>query len=226
MLSGPTYGPSTGGPPSSLVVLLHGVGADGADLIDLAPFMAAALPETLFVAPDAPYPCDMAPFGRQWFSLQDRRPATLAAAARKAAAGLDHYLDALLQQHRLAPGKLALLGFSQGAMMALHVAFRRSPAIAGVVGWSGALLGAEALSHEIRARPPVLLVHGAVDEVVPFAALAHAAQALEALSVQVRAVSRADLAHAIDEAGIQEAVVFLKRVLTGDPRVLTPEERD
>jgi phospholipase/carboxylesterase len=146
--------PRTGRPPRQLIVLLHGVGADGNDLIALAPALAQSLPDAAFVAPDAPAPCDMAPFGRQWFSLRDRRPAALLLGVQAVAPLLDAFLDAELERHRLADHQLALVGFSQGAMTALYVAPRR--AIAGVLGFSGALLGGERLAAQ--SRPTVYLV--------------------------------------------------------------------
>ena len=179
-LSGPELPPRAGGPPRQLVVLLHGVGADGNDLIGLAPALAERLPHAAFVAPDAPEPCDMAPYGRQWFSLRDRRPAALLAGAAASAPRLDAFLDGALARHGLANHQLALLGFSQGTMMALFVAPRRAPSIAAVLGFSGALLGAGRLAAETRSRPPVLLVHGAADEVVPLEALFAAVEGLQA----------------------------------------------
>src|SRR5919106_4076705 len=151
-LSGPRVAPRTGGAPRQLVVLLHGVGADGNDLIELAPALARSLPHAAFVAPDAPEPCDMAPFGRQWFSLRDRRPAALLAGVQACAPMLDAFLDAELQRHQLGPHQLALVGFSQGTMLALYLALRRVPALAAVLGYSGALLGAERLPAEIAAK--------------------------------------------------------------------------
>ena len=125
-LQGPSFGPSAGGPPRQLVVLLHGVGADGHDLIGLAPMLAGRLPHALFVAPDGPEPCDMAPYGRQWFSLQDRRPTVMLAGVRRTAPLLDAYLDELLRQHDLDESRMALVGFSQGTMMSLFVGPRRA----------------------------------------------------------------------------------------------------
>ena len=149
------HGPSVLPPTARcdiLVVLLHGVGADGHDLIDLAPVLAPMLPGTAFYAPDGPEPCDMAPFGRQWFSLQDRRFAAHARRHPPLGAILDDYLDGLLARHRLPPERLALLGFSQGTMMALYVAPRRTPAIAAVLAspapcWGRSCWPAEARSH-------------------------------------------------------------------------------
>ncbi len=212
-LSGPLRRPASGGPARQLVVLLHGVGADGNDLVGLAPHLARALPEAEFLAPDAPFPCDMAPFGRQWFSLQDRSEAAVSEGVRRAAPLLDAFLDEALAARGLADDDLALLGFSQGTMMALHVALRRPRACAGVVGYSGRLAGADALAAEIRARPPVLLVHGAADEVVPASSLEGAAAALRAAGVSVRTALRPGLGHAIDAEGLASGIAFLSGAL-------------
>jgi phospholipase/carboxylesterase len=209
LLAGPRRPPRRPGPPRQLVVLLHGVGADGADLIDLAPPLAERLPQAAFVAPDAPEPCDLAPFGRQWFSLRDRRPAALLAGIQAAAPRLDAWLDAELARHGLGNRQLALVGFSQGTMMALFVALRRSPALAAVLGFSGALLGAELLATEAVSRPPVLLVHGAADEVVPVEALFGAVQGLQAAGVPVQWQVRPALPHAIDPASLAHGAAFL-----------------
>src|SRR5215469_5079921 len=149
-LSGPVHKPASGGAPRQLVILLHGLGADGNDLIGLAPYWAPLLPEAEFVSPDAPFPCDMAPFGRQWFSLQDRSPAAILAGVRASAPILDAFLDDALAARELAPAQLALVGFSQGTMMSLYVAPRRTAPVAGVVGYSGALVGTDALAQEIH----------------------------------------------------------------------------
>ena len=166
-LDGPRYGPASGQAPKQLVVLLHGLGADGDDLISLAPYLAQVLPEAAFVSPHAPFPCDMAPFGRQWFSLQERTPEIMLGGVRMAAPILDGFLDAELEKAGLTAERLALVGFSQGTMMALHVGLRRAAAPSAIVGFSGALLAPELLPGEIVSRPPVVLIHGAADEVVP-----------------------------------------------------------
>jgi phospholipase/carboxylesterase len=180
LLSGPRVPPRQPGPPRQLVVLLHGVGADGNDLIELAPALARRLPHAAFIAPDGPEPCDMAPFGRQWFSLRERRPAALLAGVQASLPVLNAFLDAELEGAGLDPRQLALVGFSQGTMLALYAALRRSPAIAAVLGYSGALLGAERLPAEVTSRPPVFLVHGDDDEIVPVQALHAAVQGLQA----------------------------------------------
>src|SRR6201997_5344382 len=171
LLSGPARPPASGGTPRRLVILLHGLGADGNDLIGLAPYWAPLLPEAEFLAPDAPFPCDMAPFGRQWFSLQDRSPMSILAGVRAAAPILDAFIDDALEARNLEESRLALVGFSQGTMMSLYVGLRRAKALAGIVGFSGALIGSETLPQDIRSRPPVLLIHGDSDEIVPFQAL-------------------------------------------------------
>ena len=212
-LDGPGFGPAAGGRARSLVVLLHGLGADGHDLIQLAPHWAELLPSTAFVSPHAPFPCDMAPYGRQRFSLQDRDPHRIRSGVAAAAPILDAFLDATLEAHRLDDSALALVGFSQGTMMSLHVAPRRARAIAGVVGFSGALVGAEDLATELRSTPPVLLVHGDADQVVPFSAMAAAQSALSAAGVEVTTERRPGLPHSIDEVGLEKAAAFLARRL-------------
>ncbi len=216
-LDGPRYGPASGQAPKQLVVLLHGLGADGNDLISLAPYLAQVLPEAAFVSPHAPFPCDMAPFGRQWFSLQERTAETMLGGVRMAAPVLDGFLDAELETAGLTAERLALVGFSQGTMMALHVGLRRAAGLAAIVGFSGALLAPELLPEEIASRPPVLLVHGAADEVVPAQALPAAVAALEANRVPVTQELRPGLGHSIDERGLQLAMGLLAEASAGVP---------
>lgn len=213
LLSGPGHGPASGGDPKQLVVFLHGRGANGQDLIGLAPFIAPHLPDALFLAPDAPHPVDMAPVGLQWFSLLERTPESIAAGVRSAAPAVNDFLDHHLARHGLSDAELALFGFSQGCMMALHVGLRRATAPAAVLGYSGLLAAPETLADEITVRPPVLLVHGQADEIVPHAALPDAEAALKDAGVPVEAVSRPGLGHGIDEDGIERAVAMLKRTL-------------
>ena len=210
-LAGPSAEPLSGGPARQLVVLLHGVGADGADLIELAPLLAESLPDAAFVAPDAPFAYDLAPFGRQWFSLEDRASAAMAAGLRMVAPMVDAFLDRQLAERGLAEHQLALIGFSQGTMVALQVAPRRVHRLAAVVGFSGALLEPERLGGEIRSRPPVLLVHGDADPVVNPACLAAAEAVLAATGVPVLAEMREGLDHGIDGAGVAAAAVFLRQ---------------
>ena len=212
-LVGPSFGPAAGGPPRQLVVLLHGVGADGQDLVGLAPMLARDLPHARFVAPDGPEPCDLAPYGRQWFSLQDRRPERMLAGIVRTAPLLDAFLDEELARYGLTDADLALLGFSQGTMMSLHVGPRRPRAMACILGFSGALVGGEALPDEARSRPPVMLVHGDADDVVPVQALFGAMDALQAAEIPVQWIVRPGLPHSIDPEGIAAGGRFLREML-------------
>ncbi len=209
MLTGPRFGPKAGGTPAKLVVLLHGVAADGQDLIGLAPYWADDVPHALFVAPNAPEPSPVNPRGYQWFSLDDFGVAAMSAGAQTAAVALNGFLDGMLDELGLDDGDLALVGFSQGCMMALQVALRRPQACAGVVGYSGMLLNGGALGQEITARPPVMLIHGADDPVVPPQCLGLAEAALTEAQVPVVSHLHANLAHGIDEAGIERGRGFL-----------------
>lgn len=213
-LSGPAFAPASGGPAKQLVILLHGVGADGNDLIGLAPMLSQGLPDAEFLAPNAPEPCDMAPVGHQWFSLQDRSADVIEAGVRAAAPLVDKFIDDNCAIRQITPDRVALFGFSQGCMMSLFVGLRRQTALAAVLGYSGALVAPEKLAAEIVSRPPVLLVHGEADPVVPYQMLAAAQAELEAAGVDVQTVSRPGLGHGIDEAGIREGAALLQRTLT------------
>jgi phospholipase/carboxylesterase len=213
MLQGPGLPPANGGKPRRLIVLLHGLGADGQDLIGLAPYFAQALPDAAFVSPNAPFACDMGPYGYQWFSVQDRDPARILAGVKVAAPILDHFLDTELARLGLTDAELALIGFSQGTMMSLYAGLRRPAACAAIVGFSGRLVAPEMLTAEIRSRPPVLLVHGDADPVVPYDSLAAAEKGLRADGVPVETHTRPGLGHGIDEEGISLAQAFLARHL-------------
>lgn len=210
-LTGPALPPASGGAPKQVVVMLHGVGAGGNDLIDLAPFFQQVLPDALFVSPDAPFAYDMAPMGRQWFSIQDFSPAARLKGAQGAAPLVDAFIDTLLATHGLSENALVLIGFSQGAMMALHVGLRRAQPVAALIGYSGMLLGPDLLADELVSRPPVLLVHGDADEVLPVPALEAAQAGLEAAQVSVEAHVRPGLEHGIDEEGIRFGMRFIAR---------------
>lgn len=207
--------PASGGKAQQLVVLCHGVGADGHDLIDLATSWRHALPHAAFIAPDAPLPYDTAPIGRQWFSLQDRTPAVLDAGARLAAPLLLGTIEAELAQLGLPPDAVAMMGFSQGAMMVLHAGLRRTLSPRAILAYSGAMLDSPGLDGEITGRPPVLLVHGEEDEVVPFACGPAAEAALRRVGVPVTAVWRPGVGHWIDDAGLTEGALFLQQVFAG-----------
>jgi phospholipase/carboxylesterase len=214
-LSGPSQRPASGGKPRQLVILLHGLGADGNDLIGLAPYWAPLLPDAEFLAPNAPFPCDMAPYGYQWFSFQNHDLAAIEAGVRAAAPHLDAFIDDALAARGLSERELALVGFSQGTMMSLHVGLRRASPVAAIVGYSGALIGDVTAPGEVRSRPPVLLIHGEADDVVPFAAMALAEQGLNAAGVPVTTLGRPGLPHSIDEEGLRRGGAFLREKLLG-----------
>lgn len=216
-LSGPRWGPASKEAPRQLVVLLHGVGADGHDLIDLAPQWAEALPDALFVAPDGPDPYDMAPAGRQWFSLADHAPGVMQSGAGRALPSLLAFVDAQTARAGVAADQVALVGFSQGAMMALHAGLRRTPSPRAIVAYSGALLAGPELAGELAGRPPVLLVHGREDQVVPIERGHAAEQALRAVGVPVESLWCPGLGHGIDAAGLAIGGLFLQRTFVEDP---------
>jgi phospholipase/carboxylesterase len=214
-LSGPSHPPRSGKRPSRLVILLHGLGADGNDLIGLAPYWAPLLPEAEFLSPNAPFPCDMAPYGYQWFSSQDRSDEARLAGVRAAAPILDAFIDEALAERGLEDRDLTLVGFSQGTMMALFVGLRREQPVAGIIGFSGRLIAPELLETELRARPPVLLVHGTEDQLVPYSSLGEAKTALGGLGVPVDTLTCPGIGHSIDERGLRRGAAFLKEVLGG-----------
>ena len=213
-LSGPRHPLAGGGPARRLVVLLHGLGADGNDLIGLAPRWADRLPDAAFVAPNAPEPCDMAPGGLQWFSLRTLSPPEIDAGVEAAAPLLDAFIDAELSTLGLGEDRLALVGFSQGTMMALHVALRRARPCAGVVGFSGRLANAAKLDAEVRAKPPILLVHGELDDLIPITSLFEAVSGLSAAGLNVEWHVSEGVGHGIAEDGLRLAARFLARTLT------------
>ena len=214
-LDGPKVAPKSGAKAKQLVVFLHGYGSNGDDLISLAPYWADLLPDAEFVSPNAPFPCEVNPFGGfQWFGLEDRNPAMKLAGTRAAATILDAYLDGALKARGLDESHMALVGFSQGTMMSLHVGPRRASAPAAIVGYSGALIGADALGADLKSKPPVLLIHGTADPVVPFAAMGAAAQALQGLGVKVETLPRPNLPHSIDPEGLTAGGRFIHRNFT------------
>ena len=220
-LSGPSRQPAPGGKPRQLVILLHGLGADGNDLIGLAPYWAPLLPEAEFLSPNAPFACDMAPYGFQWYSSQDRSPGAQLQGVRAAAPILDAFIDDALAERGLDAGALALIGFSQGSVMSLYIGPRRERQVAGIVGYSGRLVAAELLPAELRSRPPILVVHGTEDPLVPFAALAEAEAGLKAAGIPVESLACPGIGHSIDEQGLRRGGQFLRNVLVGD----APAER-
>jgi phospholipase/carboxylesterase len=215
-LDGPRLAPRSGA-ARQLVVFLHGYGADGNDLIELGRAWQSLLPQAAFVSPHAPEPCGQAPTGRQWFALTFRDPNERWVGVNTAAPLLQRFLNAELNRHQLPPSALALVGFSQGTMMALHVGLRRATAPAAIVGYSGLLveppdnISPEAFAAEITSRPPALLVHGDRDDLIPPQALFEATQGLAALGVSAEWHLSPGVGHGIDAEGLRHGGEFLAR---------------
>jgi phospholipase/carboxylesterase len=222
-LNGPVLMPRSG-KPTSAVVMVHGYGSDGNDLIALAADFAEVLPETVFYAPNAPEPTSFG-MGYQWFYISEnynpelmrRDPhvraqtlETVLDGTDDVVASLNAYMDDILARHALTPDRLVMLGFSQGTMLALHVALRRKAQIAGVVGYSGALPAASRLRQEIASRPPVILIHGEADPVVPAFSSSDAAAILKSLNVPCELHLVSDVEHGIDDRGIALGAKFLR----------------
>jgi phospholipase/carboxylesterase len=227
-LDGPRI-PASGGRANGLVVFLHGYGADGNDLIELGRQWRALLPQTAFVSPHAPERCAGAPMGRQWFALSDTMPDSPTGAEErwsgvvKARGAVDAFLDAELARLGLGDSKLALVGFSQGSMMAMHVGLRRRRAPAAILGFSGMLVGPERLKEATArdargAPPPVLLIHGDQDPLIPIEAMFLAAEALAGAAIPTQWHISFGVGHGIDGGGLHHGGHFLARALDGKAR--------
>ena len=209
-LHGPTQEPASGGPAKQLIVFCHGLGSDGNDLIGLAPYFARVLPDAKFISPNAPEKFDMAPTGYQWFSLMDPNADRLPG-VKAAAPILDNFINQQMTVHGLTEAETALVGFSQGAMMSLHVGLRREKRLAGIAGYSGRLIAPELLSTEMRSKPNVMLVHGEADSVVPPSSLKDSVSALAGVGIDATWETRPDLGHGLDDRGIMMGMEFLAK---------------
>jgi phospholipase/carboxylesterase len=212
-LEGPRLSPQSAA-AEQLVVFLHGYGANGNDLIAIGKQWRNLLPSAAFVAPNAPEPCPQAPGGRQWFRLTMRDTAERWSGVNKARPALDAFLDRELARHELDNSKLALVGFSQGTMLALHAGLRRARAPAAIVGYSGELVipeGQDGLAAQVpaNAAPPILLVHGSEDDVIPAGALFLSAEKLAKANIPCQWHLAVGLGHAIDNQGLMHGGLFL-----------------
>lgn len=201
------------GAPTSLVILLHGYGADGADLIGLAGPLSGVLPDTTFLAPDAPSACSVNPLGRQWFPISwidGSSDEAMRAGFVDAAAALQDWLVETMAAEGMTPAQTALIGFSQGTMMALRVGPALPQALAGIVGFSGRLADPE---FQPVTRPPVALIHGDRDEVIPVSALQEATSGLDSLGFPVHWHVSKGTGHGIAQDGLEVAAGFLINVL-------------
>jgi phospholipase/carboxylesterase len=225
-LTGPRLAPRSG-QTKRLVVFLHGYGADGNDLIEIGRQWQGWLPDTAFFAPNAP---EIVPqsMGRQWFPLTFRDPNERWRGVNQAGPGLDALIDAELAQSGLPPSKLALVGFSQGTMMALHVALRRPQPFAAIVGYSGLLAldekqDPDSLKRAVRSKPPILLVHGDRDDLIPVDALFLSAGALAEANVPCEWHLSLGAGHGIDGGGLKHGGLFLVRTFgLPYPKTLSP----
>ncbi len=213
IVNGSSLQPLSGNAPRQIVLLLHGYGSNGADLISLAPHWQQAMPDVLFLAPNAPQRIGNLASGFQWWPLLSFTTLALAAGAKSAAPAIDAFIDRKLDQYGLSDSQLAIVGFSQGTMMALHVGLRRRQQVAGIVGYSGMLVGAAELSSELAARPPVLLVHGDSDPIVPIAALHAADSDLRKVGIEAKIHVASGVGHTVDASGIRLGAEFVARTL-------------
>jgi phospholipase/carboxylesterase len=213
IVNGSSLQPLSGKAPGQIVLLLHGYGANGADLIGLAPHWRSGLPDALFLAPNAPLALGMGSLGYQWWPLTTFTPQALAAGAAGAAAALNGFIDRKLAQYGLTEAQLAIVGFSQGTMMALHVGLRRKVQPAGILGYSGMLTGPHELAGQIVTRPPVLLIHGSADPVIPVAAMHLAKSELQQLGLEVETHVSHGVGHDVDPVGLRLGGAFVVKVL-------------
>ncbi len=210
--------PPHSGRIKNVVILLHGLGSNGRDLISLAPYWAQALPDTLFVSPDAPFPCDMAPPGYpnsyQWFSLQNRASSAMLKGLKDVEPLVREFIDEQLKANGLSPAQMALVGFSQGTMTSLHVGPRYKEPIGGIIGFSGALIWEPEMAKEKLHHIPVMLIHGEHDDVVPVDAWHHAMTKLSAIGFKPSGYTQPGLYHSIDQQGIVTAASFLQKIFS------------
>jgi len=214
-LNGPRANPPGGAKARFLVVALHGYGSNGDDLMGLTPHWQPLLPGTAFAAPNAPEPSPGAPGGYQWFPISRIDPDAAYAGACAAAPALNRYLDQELARHGLDDRALALVGFSQGTMMALHAGLRRKVPPAAIVGFSGMLAGPDRLAAEMTVHPPIMLIHGDQDDLLPHALMFHAAQMLGGAGLAVQWHVSHGVGHGIGPDGVSIAGRFLADAFQG-----------
>lgn len=207
--------PAKSGAATSLVIFLHGYGADGADLLGIGDSLAAKLPDTMFAAPDAPEPCRGNPSGFQWFPVprfDGSSEGQMLASLENSTTELHAWLDTMAENTGIPAEKTFLFGFSQGTMMSIHIGPQRKSALAGIVGFSGRLLDADLLKTA-KSKPPILLIHGDADPVVPYESLGIAANALKANGFEVSTHTSHGVGHGIAPDGLGLALGFIQRHL-------------
>lgn len=210
MLAGPELSTKTGNKPKKIILFLHGVGADGNDLIDIAHVLAPLFPDAHFLSPNAPFQYDMAPFGYQWFNFRDTSEENLLNGLNKAMPHLNEFVDHQLKRFNLTEQDLAVIGFSQGSMIALHTFPRRAKPIALIAGLSGALIAPNLLEKELKSKPQILLMHGEKDQVVPIKFMKLSSTALSRLGFDIKTHTYHSLEHNINQEEIAEIIKELK----------------
>tara|TARA_R110000868_G_scaffold120773_7_gene320666 strand:- start:1737 stop:2426 length:690 start_codon:yes stop_codon:yes gene_type:complete len=222
-IDGPRLAPRDGQPPRKLVIFLHGYGSNGDDLIGLGQHWAPALPHVQWVSPNAPEPVPGAPNGYQWFPISNLDPNRIEAGAAIAGPIIDRFIDQELMRYRLTEADLVLCGFSQGTMLSLQAGLRRERPLAGILGFSGALPGAEKLKQDIRSKPPVMLIHGDQDPVLPLGFMFEALEGLAGAGHGAQWHISQGLPHSIGQDGLQIGEHFLKAALSGRLRGEAPQ---
>jgi phospholipase/carboxylesterase len=207
--------PENGEAPKKLVFLLHGLGSNAQDLMGLVPYWKEKLQHTAFISPNAPFPCDMAPTGYQWFSLQDRGQDAMMDGIKQAVPKLNDFINAHLEKFGLTEKDFGVVGFSQGTMLSLFAMPRREKACACVLGYSGALFDDGKLQNEPDSltKMPIMLVHGTDDEIVAFSAFQDSGTILHSVGFDVQGLACKGLGHSIDENGLTQGGVFLSQNL-------------
>jgi phospholipase/carboxylesterase len=210
MLTGPELSTKSGNKPKQLILFLHGVGADGNNLIDIANVLAPHFPNAYFLSPNAPFPYDMAPSGYQWFQYRDISEENLLKGLNKAMPYLNEFVDHQLKRFNLTEQDLAVIGFSQGSMIALHTFPRRTKPIALIAGLSGTIVAPHLLEKELNSKPSILLMHGEKDQVVPVKFMKLSSQALKNLDFNIKTHIYPNLEHSINQEEIVEIIKELK----------------
>jgi phospholipase/carboxylesterase len=210
-LNGPRVEP-TGTKVEKLIILCHGFGSNGEDLMGLVPHLQQVMPNAAYVSPNAPEPCFGAPNGYQWFALSTLSREERLVGTIKAAPILDHFIDQELERYGLTNKDLVLIGFSQGTMMSLHLGLRRSSDIAGIIGFSGAMTMPDDWQSEITSRPPVVLIHGDMDNIVPVQMMSEAYDALKSIDINVDSHISPGITHSIGPDGLHKALEFLAKI--------------
>ena len=208
-IDGPSIHPLSGSKARQLVIFCHGYGADGNDLIGLANYFQQILPDAYFISPNAPESCPMNPMGYQWFDFTSNDPDLIWKKVNDAGEILNNFIDTKLNELNLSDKDLSLVGFSQGTMMSLHVGLRRNATMSSIVGFSGRLIREDTLSDEMKSKPPVYLIHGDQDPMVPYSDTINAAKILKDLDVDVQSHISPNTPHSIAQDGLEIAIKFL-----------------